>query len=116
MIKGLFNLAKAYVSPPKVGDVYYGHPIDLLTHGTFEGVLHGLRARGGDALWDIIPSSDAYRLTVMSTSMPYYICQGEVLAQNKDTLKKEWMPRSHARRIRKEIFRSMLVEGRIEKK
>jgi hypothetical protein len=46
--------------------------------------------------------------------MPYYLCKAEVLATDMDG-KKEWLSRSVDRRIPKDKFHKMIIDGVIEK-
>lgn len=115
MIRKLIRKIKLYFNPPMPGDVYYGDPFDFIVGSTIEHILHKMKNKEGDSLYDVIPSDFTYRLTIESDSTPYYKCKAEVLAQNCSDNKKEWLTRVQPRRIWKNVFERMIVDGRLEK-
>lgn len=113
MIRRLIARIKLRFEPPKVGDVYYGDPFDFLVGRPIERVLHGLNNKCGDHVWEPLFSEGCYRLKITSDSMPYYICQVEVLA-HKNFEEKAWKKRSQPRRFDKKSFCEMIVNGSIK--
>lgn len=117
MIRRLINRIKLALNPPKAGDVYYGDPFDFVLGKLLERVLHDMVNIHGDILWEIIPSDDCIRLTVDSASMPYYICASEALCRRVkgEGNNIEWRKRSLQRRLLKEEFHKMIIDGRLKK-
>lgn len=116
MIAKFFRSIKLLLNPPKVGDVYYGDPLNF-TNGPFEKNLHGLKDKYGDTTWEIIPSDGCYRFIVDNASLPaYYRCESEVLCRDKrgDNVVR-WMKRCQPRRINKGSFERMIIEGQLKK-
>jgi len=117
MISRLIAKIGLYFSPPQKGDVYYGNPFDFIIGNKMEQNMHGLRNISGDPLWHVTPSNQCYRLTIKSRSMPfYYICRSEVLATDwGNPSRKEWLKRAEPRRIPKEKFHELILNGSLEK-
>lgn len=115
MIRRLIRRIKVSFDPPKVGDTYYGDPFDFICGSPLEHALHRTRKIGGEPIWNVIVSDGCYRLTVESTSMPYYRCTSEVLCEHAQSGSKEWQVRVQPRRISKENFKQMIIDGRIKR-
>lgn len=117
MIKELARKIELYFYPPYPGDVYYGDPFEFVIGKPMEQVLHKMRSVGGhEAFWEAVPSEHCVRLTIESDSMPYYRCTSEILATNvANQSEKKWLRRVQPRRILKEVFHQMIIDGRIEK-
>lgn len=115
-INNFIRKVKLYFDPPSRGDRFYGDPLNFVVCSTIEQALHGTRTIRGDAQWSVVPSEHCYRLTVESDSMPYYRCTSEVLASNLNNLsEKRWLKRVQPRRILKEKFHEMIIDGSIER-
>jgi hypothetical protein len=115
MIRRLIRRIKIPFDPPKVGDIYYGDPFDFICGSPFEHVLHRTKSIYGDPIWNVVASDGCYRLTIESESMPYYRCKAEVLCENVHGYGKEWLERVQPRRISKDRFREMIIDGRIKR-
>lgn len=116
-IEKLVRKIKLYFDPPYERDCYYGDPFEFIIGKPLERVLHKMTTNTGDTLWETVPSDRCYRLTIESCSMPsYYRCTSEVLATSvNDPSDKKWLKRSQPRRILKEVFHQMIIDGRIER-
>lgn len=115
MMRWFRKLKLKFLNPPKEGDAYYSDSLFYVIANNIEKVMHGMRDKHGDAIWQVIPGDDTYRLTIESTMMPYYRCKAEVLATNVDFSQKKWLSRSQPRRISKEKFLDMILDGEIKK-
>lgn len=115
MIRRLIKKIKLRFYPPKSGDVYVGDPFFFFIGKNVEYILHGMRNKYGDPLWCTFPGSTTYRMTIESDAMPYYRCTSEVLAYAKDGSTKRWMKRSQPRRIKKNTFINLILDGKLEK-
>lgn len=116
MIRGLLTKIKLLFDPPKKGDVYVGDSFDFMAGSVVEQILHGLRDRNGDLLYTRLDGPESYKLTVVLDSMPYYCIDCEVLVRNDSGHPKYvWMKRTQARRIWKDRFEQMIVDGRVKK-
>ncbi len=99
------------------GDVYYGDPFDWIIGSHVEQAMCRMRDPSGyNRLWDPIPSFGTVRLTVDSDSMPYYRCTMEVLASKvNDPQTMDWLRRADPKRISKDKFKEMILEGKLKK-
>lgn len=115
MIRWLQKL-KLYLNPPKEGDVYVGNPIFFVVNRPIEKILHGMKDKYGMSMWEVVPSDDAYKLTIESGSMPtYYKCKSEILVIDMSFSYKKWLVRTQSRRIGKSMFIDMILNGLIQK-
>jgi hypothetical protein len=112
IVKFIRNI-KYKLNPPKKGDVYYGDPLFFVMGRPVEYVLHSLVNKNGDHIFKIVPSPECYRLTIENDSMPYYIVKSEVFCTNSDSFL--WKERIQARRIKKDLFKEMVLEGQLIK-
>lgn len=115
MILRLINRIKFHLNPPKKGDVYFGDPFDFVCGKLIEHVMHRTKSISGETIWQVIVSDGAYKLTIESDAMPYYRCKAEVLCENVAGYGKEWLERVQPRRISKEVFKQMIIDGRIKR-
>lgn len=107
---------KLYFYPPKVGDVYYGDPLDFILGSEMEKFMHGMKDQFGHSLWNTVPSKLCYKLTIETDYLSYYRCTSEVLTSNAyDVCEKKWLRRSQPRRIFKKALHKMIIDGKIEK-
>lgn len=107
---------KLFLRSPKNGDIYYGDAKDFALGRSLEKALHGVKDKSGDDIWAIIPGQDTYRLIMESTAMPtYYRLEAEVLAFSMyDPM--TWLKRRVPRRIDKNRFHEMILEGKVVRK
>jgi len=103
------------IKPPKKGDVYYGDAFEFVTARPVEKILHGMKDKHGDTLWIESMGHGTYKITIESSSMPYYICKAEVLVQSKKGYDFTWLTRVQPRRIVKGVLTDMIADGRIDK-
>jgi hypothetical protein len=117
MIRRLIAKYKLWRDSPYKGDIFYGDPFDFVIGSAVEQRLHGMYERTGNTrLWEYIPSDGTYRLTIEMDSMPYYRCTSEVLCTNvNDPAEKKWLKRVQPRRIPKDKFHEMILDGRLKK-
>jgi hypothetical protein len=116
MIGSLLRQVKLYLNPPKKGDVYLGDPLRFVIAKPMEYILHGLKDKTGKTLWEPLPSEDCYKITIENDSMPdYYICQSEVLCLSEAMSVMQWHKRTQPKRIGKELFNSMIINGTLGK-
>ena len=117
MIDRLIRRFKLWRNPPYKGDVYYGDPFDFIIGSPIEQRLHKMFDQSGNTrLWYPIPSDSTVRLTIEADSMPYYRCTCEVLVTSvSDKNKHEWLKRVQPRRILKDRFHEMILDGRLKK-
>jgi len=110
-----FKRIKLYFNPPKKGDVYNGDSTFFIGSKYLEAVAHRLVDIEGNHIWDRIPGSDTYKLTIESDVMPYYICKAQCLARGHGGYNYSWRDRSQVRRINKWIFVELILDGTIVK-
>lgn len=113
MIRGLLTKLKLRICPPMKGDTFIGDSFEFMAGNTVEQILHGLSNFHGDVLYSRPDGPDTYRMTIISTSMPYYKVNCEVLVKDNLTHKYVWKERSQPKRIMKDAFHDMIVSGRI---
>jgi hypothetical protein len=110
---------KLSFTPPKKGDIYIGDNFDFLIGKPMEQILHGLRNRNGDPIYDPAIGIDSYKVTIIRDSMPYYVleCHSLVYATGSKSGSTEfkWLKRNQDRRIMKDLFQDMILEGRLKK-
>jgi hypothetical protein len=113
---------KLLLKPPKVGDIFYGDPVSFVIGRPVEQVLHGLKDPSGTTLAEPVPSEDCYALTIVSDSQhAYYVLNAMVFCRRKnlpDSASQgfgEWKPRSQVRRIPRDVFKKMVVDGILKK-
>lgn len=116
MIKRLIRKIKLHFDPPFKRDCYYTDPFGFIIGNALEQILHGMRTTNGDVLWEPVPSDRCYRLTIEMDSMPYYRCTSEVLVTSvSNPSEKKWIKRVQPKRILKEKFHEMILDGRLER-
>jgi hypothetical protein len=115
MIRQFLMKWKLKLYPPLLGEIYYGDPFDFILGNLVEHCLHGTKTAYGTPAWEPIISDGCYRLTIESDAMPYYRCTAEVLCVSADGDTKAWKKRSQPRRIAKERFHDMIMDGRLKK-
>jgi len=114
MLKRLLRSLSFIINSPKTGDQFFGESQDHIT-GSLESALHGLNALNGGVSF-YFHGKDTYRLTVVSTAMPYYILQAAVLVKPIEPTKYfEWSERIQRRRISKDKFKEMFLQGKIRR-
>ena len=112
----LFRKISLLLNPPKKGDVYYGDPVWWIIHKPVEHILHGLKDKYGNNLYDPIPSGDCFRLTITNTSMEsYYVLDSEVFCRSKNSNVSIWMKRTQPRRMGKETLEQFVLAGMLRK-
>jgi hypothetical protein len=119
MLKSLYNRIKLHFNPPKAGDTFYAHPAYFVICKPMEQILHGLKDKFGNSLYEPIPSNRCYRITIESDTMPdYYRCTAEVFCVQANaqfiTNGGKWMPRCQPKRIGKSFLKSLLIDGKLE--
>lgn len=114
-LRKFLRTASITINPPKKGDQFLGQSQDFVM-GSVERSLHRLNDLSGAAKLFHFSGLDTYKLTVTNTQMPYYICEAAVLTKPiQPTDYFEWSPRVQVRRMSKEKFKSMFVEGKIRR-
>lgn len=113
MIRRLIERVKLYRNPPKAGDVFWTDSFDFLAGRVLEHIFHGLRRYGGEPLYEPIHGEKTYRMEIISSSMPYYVIRCDVLAQHVNDKRKDWFRRSRDRRVPKDAFNQMVIDGSI---
>lgn len=114
MIFQLVRKVKLLLNPIKAGQVFYGDTADFY-FGVMEQALHGLRDLEGKEKQHYWHGPDTYRLTVVSTQMPYYRCDSDVLTRTVENGNFLWKARSLPRRMHKQRFHELIVEGKIKR-
>lgn len=99
------------IKPPKKGDIFHGDPVWFIIPRPIEMVLHGLKDKFGTNLYDPIPSKDCFRFTIEQCGNEIYILNSEVLCRNKFSDMLVWMKRTQPRRIGKDMFEEMFLNG-----
>lgn len=93
---------------PVVGETYSGDAFYFVFAKPVEKILFGMVDIHGDSVWEECSGPDSYRLKILNSAMPYYICDAEVLChQNFKTYK--WLKRSQPRRIGKKVLKDMVT-------
>jgi hypothetical protein len=117
MLFRLYTKVKLWIRPPKSRDAYCANPKNFVIGKPIEQVLHGLKNKHGETIYFPMPSDDCYRLTIESDVMPYYICMSEVFIHGKnwDNNFGLWMKRSQPKRIGKDYFKQLIVDGILRK-
>jgi hypothetical protein len=113
MIKRLFNKIMLWLKPPKKGDIYYADSLHFVVGKPIEHILHGLKDKYGQSIWTVMQGKCCYRLTIETDVMPYYTCRSEVFCYGDlcNNNIGEWMKRTQPKRISKEYFKQLIVEG-----
>lgn len=114
MIKWLRKRIDLYCRPPKTGDVFYGDCADFMCERLSERLFYPMSDRHGHEVWHFVPGDNTYVFTITSAAMPYYICSVKILVSSReDAHKKEWLERSHPRRIWKKDFHRLILQSRM---
>lgn len=112
MFKKIARLLDHWISPPIKGEMYSGDALYFMVGKPTEQILHKMRTRNGDTLWDLDLGEDSYRLTIESVQPTYYVCRSQVLARKcTDPSWREWLGRGTPRRIKKDSFDDMVKQG-----
>jgi hypothetical protein len=116
MIRKFLDRWKIKKNLPKTDDVFWADTFDFVRGKFLEKARHGLYNENGDLIFEPIYGPQTYRLKIRSAGMPYYIIQCELLAYDtRDVNTKCWFNRTSPRRILKEEFHSMILDGRVKK-
>lgn len=99
---------------PRKGDVYEGDAFDFLAGNYIEPILHGMRDKYGNISAVRADGPGSYKFLVSSTAMPYYILHCSILVIDCKTSKFEWKTRCQPRRVKKETFHEMILDGRLK--
>jgi hypothetical protein len=106
------------LNAPKKGDVYVGDNFDFLIGKQTEQILHGLRDRYGDPVYQPAIGEGSYKLTIVIDCLPYYIAEADALVyatHRADKAGYKWLKRTQNRRIHKHIVLDMILDGRLKK-
>ena len=116
-LSAFFKRIALKIKPPKVGDVYYGDSLRFIIAKPVEEILHGLRDRNGNLIWQPIPSLDCYRLTITSQIGNHYTCDSEVLCRRVSDYPGmgEWMMRTQPKVISNHYFLTLITNDYIKK-
>jgi hypothetical protein len=113
--KCMLRAIRLYFCRPKPGDVYLGDAFDFMAGKIIEQVMHGMRDREGNELYTRVDGPGTYKFLLASDSMPYYRLDCQVLVKDNHTSKFEWKSRIQPRRIKKDVFKELIVEGKVKK-
>ncbi len=115
MLKRFLRRLSFAFNPPQPGDNFLGRSQDFVS-GRVEGILHGLTHTSGDTKLFHFNGLDTYKLTIVSTIMPYYICESAVLTKPiEPTDYFLWSTRIQKRRMSKQKFKQMFIEGNLRR-
>lgn len=111
MLIRLARKFKLFLNPPKKGDTYYGDSLWFIVHRPVEYVLHGLKDKNGNNMYEPIPSKGAVRFLLEQCGNENYILGSEVLCRIESSQEWIWMKRTQPRRMRKEMFEEFVIAG-----
>lgn len=116
MFDNLRTRFSLYFNPPKKGDAFFADAFDFMCESNSERIFFEMTDRHGHTVWHFVPGDNTYRFRIINSTMPYYICDVEILAANRENpYKKSWLKRSRPRRIWKKDFHRLILEGRMVK-
>ena len=117
MILRVLRKLKFNLSPPKPGDVYYGDCVYFVVGSPVEHVLHQLKDKYGNSIWNPVPSSDCYRLTVVEINSSHYNCLSEVFCRGTEQNNNigNWKKRTQSRRFPRSYFKELVGNGLLKK-
>lgn len=128
MFTRLIRKISLLLNPPKKGDTFYGDSVWWIIPRPVELILHGLKDKYGNNLYDPIPSGDCFRLTITNTSMDsYYVLDSEVFCRSKNSKPiyqcdirgisdiGVWMKRTQPRRMSKKSLEQFVLAGMLRK-
>jgi hypothetical protein len=121
MIARFFRKLGLYFNPPKEGEAYVGDPDYFVSNNQIERILHSLKDKFGNDIYEPIPSKNCYRLMIVSESSldsRHYVCATEVLCKSvpeKDGDMGSWKTRTQLRRLPKVYFKDLVVNGLLKK-
>ena len=112
----LFRKISLLLNPPKKGDTFYGDPVWWIIPRPVERILHGLKDKYGNNLYDPIPSEDCFRLIIDNDYLDsYYVLDSEVFCRSKNSNVSVWMKRTQPRRMGKETLEQFILAGMLRK-
>lgn len=114
MIRKLIRRIKLFVQPVELQQVYLGDVGDF-DFKAMEQALHGLRDLSGNLKHHHWVGPETYRITIEEVLGTYYRCKSEVLTRDVNDGKFVWKSRTNVRRIDRNHFRYMIVEGKLKK-
>ena len=122
MFKTLYLKLYLYFRSPKMGSVYFGNPKRFIIGKPIEYVLHGLKDKDGDTMFEPIPGDHCYKISIDKTEENTYSISTEVFCKltskynlntgNSDFGK--WMKRCQNRKIGKEYLLSLILDGTLD--
>lgn len=116
MILNLFRRIQLSLNQPKNGDSFFADPLDFMCDSLSERIFFEMTDRHGHTLWNFIHGNNTYRFTILSTAMPYYICDVEIMVSSRENPNKRvWLKRTRQRRIWKKDFHRLILENRMVK-
>lgn len=114
MVTRFFRKLAFYFKPPKKGDVFLGDPLWFVVGRPIEYILHGLKDREGNTVWEPVPSMGCFKLKFdINVGNLYYVLGSEVLCRKDVDNAYVWMKRSQPRRMAKEMFRELYLNGMV---
>jgi hypothetical protein len=114
-----FAKFKLWMNPPKKGEVYHGDNFDFLIGKPMEQILHGLRDKNGNPIYNPAFGEGSYKVTILLDCMPYYVLECDSLvyensySNNRNDFR--WVKRTQNRRIPKNHVIEMILDGRLKK-
>jgi hypothetical protein len=122
MMTCLLRKINLFLDPPKKGDIYYGDPVWFIISRPTEFILHGLKDKYGNIMYDPVPSKGGVRFIIEHCGNLNFILGSEVLChllnRNKPVMDINdfvWKKRTQPRRMAREMFREFVLTGMLWK-